>query len=67
MDSGLPRPFPSALNRDDFSALARVSRGVLPEPNLTHRLVELGFITRAFGGFILTANGSLMLANGPVI
>ena len=67
MESGRLRPFRSGLSRDDYSALEQVSRGIVLKSHLCERLVSLGLITRALGGYMLTAKGSLLLASGPAI
>jgi hypothetical protein len=67
MDSGFAHPFRSGLGRDDFSALEQASRGLVLTPSVCQRLVNLGLITRALGGYMLTAKGSLMLASGPSV
>jgi len=67
MESGFAHPFRSGLGRDDFSALEQVSRGVVLAPDVFRRLVNLGLITQALGGYMLTAKGSLLLASGPSV
>jgi hypothetical protein len=65
MDTSYRSPFRARINRDDYAALALISRGNDLAPADCQRLIDLGLITKSTGSYRLTTKGSLLLACGP--